>query len=270
MPPGVLFMLRHCQSVANLAAKQPVEGVDQCPPALYPLSKKGEGDARQLGQSLGRMYKLGECDYGFVSPMLRAMQTAELLDLEVPFTQVPALRERSWGELEGIGRKGHPKRYPKVFQKMDKDPFFTPFPGGESLATVYDRLLVFYERSIVPRSVRDRALIVGHGESLLILRAIIERAPVSEINLWLARGSREVLGNGELWMYSRLHDSGSYDLRTRLFFDFPDLEDKTDDQYGLASLVESNTFHPTMTTMGLHTEVQRLRSFSSGWLSPVT
>lgn len=100
-----------------------------------PLDDVGRAQADALSRSLGRPFTRV-----YTSPLLRARQTAEVLDPEpVP---VDGLRELCQGELEGLQATDAMGRYPEFFARWADDPRSTRVPGGESLGECRDRAMV--------------------------------------------------------------------------------------------------------------------------------
>lgn len=103
-----------------------------------PLGLTGETQARALGSRLCPPYSRV-----FSSPLLRAVQTA---DLALPGSSVildERLREYDLGELEGMTvaeMRGHPG-----FAHWQTDPWNHPAPGGESLSAVAARMRTWAE-----------------------------------------------------------------------------------------------------------------------------
>jgi len=114
------------------------------------LSAKGRGLARELGQR-----REGErVEAVFCSDLRRAVETAEIAFAGVPIHADQRLREYDYGTMTAA----------PVKQIHDERPgrADTPFPGGESLRDVAERV-----RTFLDDLARDwdgkRVIVIGHG-----------------------------------------------------------------------------------------------------------
>ena len=83
-----------------------------------------------------------------------------------------ALNERAYGSLQGMNKKKATEIYGKLQVLKWRRGFFDRPPHGESLKDVYDRVVPYIEKVIIPRLKRGETnLIVGHGNTL---RAVIK------------------------------------------------------------------------------------------------
>src|SRR5204863_2278113 len=82
-----------------------------------PLSERGRGQAQALGKALVERPP----DVVWVSPYLRAQQTAslalEVADPSVPVVVDERLREREFGALDGLTRKGIEAQWPQEAER---------------------------------------------------------------------------------------------------------------------------------------------------------
>lgn len=143
-----MIYLRHGQTVYN------VEGVWQgrADSLLSPLGIK---QARVAGAHLREMDV--ELDHVFRSPLGRALQTLEEMDLSLAMRSegIPGLVEMGFGEFDGKPIKGDPVDY--------SDFPFESF-GGESDEEVSKRTCETLEE-IMLRPESQNVLVVGHGAS---------------------------------------------------------------------------------------------------------
>src|SRR5262249_53688445 len=122
-----LAIVRHAESERNvrrLAAHKTggledgsgVRGMDVSP------TKRGEQQAEITGHYLAKRFKF---DRVFVSPYLRALQTAHLM--LKPFTHRSRLtheeriREKEFGILDGLTRQGIIKKYPDEWTRRERE-----------------------------------------------------------------------------------------------------------------------------------------------------
>ena len=113
MPVNELYLVRHGESIGNVAATQAeVDQLDAIPidirDADVPLSPTGEEQARALSEWLAE--QRGSIDLYWVSPYLRARQTLEIaLGDGAASTRIAIderLRDRELGILDLLTRRG--------------------------------------------------------------------------------------------------------------------------------------------------------------------
>lgn len=156
----LITLVRHGQTDWNLARR--IQGATD-----IPLNDTGRDDARRAAALLSDRTHHQVC----ASPLVRAHETAQIiartLGLDEPDLHTE-LRERSFGEAEGIPVSEYMERYQS---------WHAPVPGAETLAEVGERAMQAIER-IVRRSRRRSApnaesiVIVTHGG---LIRAVLER-----------------------------------------------------------------------------------------------
>jgi broad specificity phosphatase PhoE len=124
------------------------------------LSERGRAQAHALGRALrGRRVTAA-----YVSPMRRAVETAEiaLADAGIPFTPIEELRELSLGEWEGCTVDEIRQQDGDPYAAWLRAPLDCPPPGAEPLPDVRDRVLAAIERIGAAHGDGD-ALIIAHG-----------------------------------------------------------------------------------------------------------
>lgn len=188
-----LVLLRHGQSIWNLENRfTGWKDVD--------LSDKGREEARAAGQLLARHdFRF---DWAFTSVLKRAIRTLwitldELDQMWIPVTKDYRLNERHYGALTGLDKAETARKYgeeqvhvwrrsfatppPELAAEDDRHPRFDPryagldasvLPATESLATTLERVLPYWDGTIVPRlQSSGQVLIAAHGNSI---RALIK------------------------------------------------------------------------------------------------
>jgi len=154
------------------------------------LTERGIEEARRAGHALkadGARF-----DIAFTSALVRAQHTLDIiLDVlgqsDVPIEMDAALNERDYGELAGLNKDDARERWGAEQVHLWRRSFDTPPPGGESLKDTAERVLPYYEASILPHLKAGKAVIVSaHGNSLRALIMHLDglsREEVTELNL---------------------------------------------------------------------------------------
>jgi broad specificity phosphatase PhoE len=135
------------------------------------LSERGRAQAHALGRALrGRRVAAA-----YVSPMRRAVETAEiaLADAGIPYTPIEELRELSLGRWEGCTVDEIRQQDGDPYAAWLRAPLDCPPPGAEPLPDVRDRVLAAVERigaaharhlTVMGGQVQDGdALLIAHG-----------------------------------------------------------------------------------------------------------
>lgn len=212
MMPIRFLMLRHGESEGNLANRLNEEGRSaEIPEELkqvhswkWRLTERGRFQAQKAGEWI--CANIPEITRGFVSPYVRAKETASLLNLpNVIWRENYYIRERDWGDLEYFPGDSEIELYKKarVLRRQDRM-FWTP-PNGASLAATmieFDRFLGTLHRECQ----NDSVIAVMHGESILVAMAMLERWTPSKLEEFANvhdRNSR--IGNCHLIEYSRIN-----------------------------------------------------------------
>lgn len=155
----MIWLMRHGE--IDLACKGKLIGQKD-----VPLSRKGRNQALSF-RNLAKEAAIGSV---FCSDLSRSYQTARLIseDLNLPVSQVRALREISLGEWEGKLVKDIKECYPDQWRDRGENIAEYRPPSGESFTDLASRVIPAFE-SIVA-STKSNTLIVGHAG---VNRAII-------------------------------------------------------------------------------------------------
>jgi broad specificity phosphatase PhoE len=149
-----LYLARHGESTAN------AEGIFASHRIDAPLSNNGLRQARELA----RWLKGTPISAVYVSPLLRARQTAEIacahFDMESVFTD--SLAEVDIGDLEGKSEidPGLRSTYDRVLSLWEQGFHDEGFNGGETLLDAKERLTCLLKR--IEDGGPDHVLLVGH------------------------------------------------------------------------------------------------------------
>lgn len=130
------YIFRHGETALNVQKRWQGSGMD------YPLTEKGQTQARQLAQKLHDI----ELEIIFSSPLLRAKQTAQVLAQEknIPIEIIDDLRECHYGVAEGQLISDLSQLYPQILQNWnnpDEQYKDISFPQGESKQAALERVL---------------------------------------------------------------------------------------------------------------------------------
>lgn len=184
--PSKLWVVRHGQSAGNVArdladaaGKHMIEldirDMD------VPLSELGEEQARSLGRWFADMPEDERPEVVLASPYVRAISTAELINIGPKVTVDERLREREFGVLDRLTTLGIRERFPEQAEhRAILGKFYHRPPGGESWCDVILRLRSALD-TISLHHADKRVLIVGHQVVVLCLRYILEDMSEAEI-----------------------------------------------------------------------------------------
>ena len=141
-----------------------------------PLNARGRAQAEITATRLAPL----EFEAAYSSDLQRVSQTAEAILRErgMPFTEMVSLREKAFGEWEGLTFEEVERNHPSMFRRLfDEDVDFAP-PGGESDNDLYARMQSAAEELLAKhadsdgnildrgtRRVSARAYSVPHGHA---------------------------------------------------------------------------------------------------------
>ncbi len=158
---------------------------------------------RKQARALGAAVSAYQPQAVFASDLGRARETVSLLDLEKDAKTrfLPQLREKSYGELEGV-----PWTAVSDWKKYHADPY-QKAKGGESMLEVAKRLLPVFRK--VQSRREETILIVTHHNPLAILVCDFLGMHYKEwrrFKLSLA-GLTEVVEEEGIWRIAKLNDT---------------------------------------------------------------
>ncbi|MDB5271229.1 MAG: phosphoglyceromutase [Hymenobacter sp.] len=171
-----LVLVRHGESTSNLANIF-TGWLD------VPLSPTGEAEAHTVAEKL-RGYHF---DAAYSSDLIRAERTLDIIVARpawatIPVHHVAALRERMYGDLQGLNKAETALKYGQAQIDIWRRSYAVPPPGGESLQQTQARVVTFFEAEIAPklRAGQD-ILIVAHGNTLRALRMYLEHLTPEQV-----------------------------------------------------------------------------------------
>lgn len=124
------------------------------------LSEEGRRQAFCLKKALK-----GDFGVAYASPLIRAMETANILCEDTGLQVIPCekMREINFGSFEGLTFEEIKGNYPEEFEKWRTDETEGPFPGGDmSLRNASTRAAAAI-REIAAAHPGEKVLIVAHG-----------------------------------------------------------------------------------------------------------
>ena len=126
-----------------------------------PLAPEGRRQAQRLAVRLARLGLTWTALHS--SDLSRARETAEIVGQRLGLTVQSdrRLREVCVGELAGLTRPEVRARFGDYVARSQEDPWNARFPGGETLAELYDRVWAF-----LGELGDGRHLVVSHGGAI--------------------------------------------------------------------------------------------------------
>ncbi len=159
------------------------------------LNDEGRKEAQKAGEEIQDIH----FDYAFTSSLKRAIETLNEIKKvihqeDLSTTEALELRERDYGDLTGKNKWKIKEEYgEEQFMKWRRGWADKP-PQGESLKDVYDRVVPYYQKTILPLLEQGKNVIIAaHGNSLRALVKYLENVSDADIpNLEIATGETYV------------------------------------------------------------------------------
>jgi broad specificity phosphatase PhoE len=215
--PLHFVLVRHGESEANLARDFAKHGDETMfteeyrkrADRLSRLTTKGTEQAQAAGAWIKRFVLDEYLPDGFerylCSPFTRTMETAGHLDLENAIWRLSfLLRERDWGDIEGLTRSEFKETYPDSAAKQARDPLLWKPPGGESIMEMTEtRIREMYD--MFHRELAEKSVItVTHGEFMWGNRYALEHPTIDEWMEW-EHDPKQDLHNCQILHYTRVN-----------------------------------------------------------------
>lgn len=173
---GKLVVVRHGQSEWNALGKW--TGTTD-----VHVTKTGILESARIGEKIKDIV----FDYAYISEQIRTKQTLEAImnganQLGLRYESTASISERDYGIYTGMRKNDIQKIIGnEAFDELRRS-WDSPVEGGESLKDVYERVVPFYLRIIMPRLRHGQnILIVAHGNSIRSLVKYIENISDTEI-----------------------------------------------------------------------------------------
>jgi broad specificity phosphatase PhoE len=168
----MIYIVRHGETDWNLQEK--MMGVSD-----IPLNTRGIKQAEDIARDLKDIH----FDSIYSSPLSRTMKTATIINTyhNLPIITTADLREREFGELEGVHYKEIQAYHAGLmFSQTWNYPDYRP-PGGESANDVNRRVQKFIKK-ILQKDKGKLILLVSHGVTIRILIAALLGNPPKYLN----------------------------------------------------------------------------------------
>ena len=149
------------------------------------LTEKGVKEAIEAGLALKESgYKF---DIMFTSVLLRAKRTGKLIleqmgQEDLKTFENEALNERNYGDLVGLNKDDARKKWGEDQVHKWRRSFDIAPPGGESLKMTAERVLPYFEETILPLlKEKSDILVAAHGNSLRALVMQLDKLNSDEV-----------------------------------------------------------------------------------------
>ena len=198
MPAPTLYYIRHGETDWNAAGR--FQGSQD-----IPLNDVGRGQAVQSGRVLGDLVTRNGHDHAALpyvsSPLGRARRTMELVrgTLALPlegYSLDPRLREIGYGQWEGLTLPQMEQHDGVTFASRKADVWGVAAPGGESYASVTQRM-----REWVDQLTGDTVVVAHGGTMRALMVALGVATPEQASGTPIGQGVVYVFGNGTMTKY---------------------------------------------------------------------
>jgi 2,3-bisphosphoglycerate-dependent phosphoglycerate mutase len=134
----------------------------------------------EMAKKMGELIKDVHIDQAFTSAQKRSLQTLLSIEeghnIDVPITRAAALNERDYGDYTGKNKWEMEKLLGEQKFKEVRRGWDCPLPHGESLKTVYNRVVPYFLKEIFPLVKSGKnILVVTSGNSLRTIIKYIEK-----------------------------------------------------------------------------------------------
>ena len=173
-----LVLVRHGQSEWN--AKNLFTGWKN--PGLTPAGEKEAANAGSLIKERNIKFSVM-----FTSALKRAQITGQMIlsgidQKHIEVIRDQALNERDYGDLAGLNKDDARKEWGEEQVHIWRRSYDVPPPGGESLKNTAERVLPYFNSSILPKILEGQnILIAAHGNSLRALVMQLDNLSKEEV-----------------------------------------------------------------------------------------
>ena len=179
-----------------------------CGSTDIPINELGRKQAAMLKERL----KDERVQRVYASPLIRAVETAQIVFDTSGITRIPELSEIHFGAFEGLSVDEMKEQYKEIYHRWVRDPFSTVIPQGETVEQVRGRVAGAMER-IVAENPGQSIAVVAHGGVISIYLNYLLR----ENDFWHRVPRQTAL---------TIIDFNAKDLQVRLINDHSHLKDE--------------------------------------------
>lgn len=224
MMPVSLALVRHGQSESNLAKdmfeQNKTLSAEEALMAVHTSERRLTDLGKQQAQAAGAWLRENwfdpdcESDYRFyVSPYVRAMETAGHIGIGSDWKPDSRLMERNWGDFDQKPYAERALLFEQELKYRKEHAFFWRPTNGETLQDVFLRL-----RDMLATLHREchskKVLMVSHGETMWVWRDVLERwMPQQLREAMLAHSEQTRIRNCRIIEYTRETESGELAAR---------------------------------------------------------
>jgi broad specificity phosphatase PhoE len=177
-----LVIVRHGESTRNHATEIAHQGftellerqmAEEQDETFWPLTDLGRQQAQLAGEWLKKEYADG-FDHAYVSPYLRARETADQLGLGLDWVPDDRIRERDWGNY--LDPEFPPYSVPEYLADLSQCSHLSwksCYPGAESILDMVPRVISFLQAR-TSQTGSQRIVIVTHGGTIRAFETVVE------------------------------------------------------------------------------------------------
>jgi broad specificity phosphatase PhoE len=219
--PITLTLVRHGESESNVAKrhfdkhKKSIKG-EKALMSVHTserrLTPRGVDQAQAAGVCLRRWFDEENIKIRrtrvYVSPYVRASETAGHLGLDNKWRMDNRLVERNWGDLDQMTHEERMHKYREEFDLRKEFAFFWRAGNGETLQDVFGRLRDF-TNTLHRECSKKHVIVVTHGETMWAFRTLLEYwLPQDLREAMISRNKQTQIVNGRIVQYTRIDEKG--------------------------------------------------------------
>jgi len=187
--PIDIVIVRHGESEGNVAVNMALQGDESLMTSsfrkrhdsTYRLTDRGISQAKKAGEWIKKNIEPPKFGRYLSSEYIRAMETAATMDLPGADWQIDFfLREREWGDLEGLSITEQKEIFSRNLAVKDSEPFYWTPPNGESLANLCSGRIMWVLDGLGKDYSDSSAILVCHEEVVWSFRILLERIRQSD------------------------------------------------------------------------------------------
>ena len=146
-------------------------------------------DGKKEAINAGSLIKQRDIQFSmmFTSDLKRAQITGQIIldgiqQTDIKVVKNQALNERNYGDLSGLNKDDARKEWGEKQVHIWRRSYDVPPPGGESLKDTADRVLPYFNNTILPKIMQgENILVAAHGNSLRSLVMQLDNLSKEEV-----------------------------------------------------------------------------------------